>query len=114
MAPDLPLPLIFTDDTDRDKFAELSSLNSWPTYPNFLLCCDHKASCPFVHILNFKNLTDAADQAEAARWMETHQQNAAVSSRNIKPSIRKIQVLCDQKPLFALRGGPYLWIATSR
>ncbi len=97
----------------RRRSSKSYSLNSRSASPDLLFCCDYKASCPFTHILSLKNLTDTANHTEAARRMETHQQNAAVSPWDIKPRIREIQALRNQKPLLTLSGIPYLWISTS-
>lgn len=102
------IKLIFADNLMFKK------LPRRPAYANLSFGGYNKASSPLIYVFGLENFAYAFCQAEAARRMETYQENAEVRAGNEPSKIREIQILGDKESLFPLRCFPNYRIQTAR
>src|SRR5947207_1779708 len=74
---------------------------------------DREASGPSVHLFVPKYFLKTKDETLTVRVAEANQQDAMVRPGKKLANVGEIQILRDQKPLFALRSFPDLIIGTS-
>jgi hypothetical protein len=89
-------------------------LDLTPAHSDFLIGHDDKAPGPSTDGFVAKDLFYTFYKLETAGRAESNQHNPMMGAEREPPSIREIQILRDQQPLFSLRCAPKIGIVAAR